>query len=114
MKILNLYAGIGGNRKLWGDEHEITAVEYNPEIASIYRDFFPNDTVLVEDAHEYLLKHYNEFDFIWASPPCQSHSRARFWSSKGGIVDPVYSDMKLYQEIMPDSILWMYKAVILV
>lgn len=24
MKILNLYAGIGGNRKLWGDEHEIT------------------------------------------------------------------------------------------
>lgn len=29
MKILNLYAGIGGNRKLWtpnGDEHDITAV----------------------------------------------------------------------------------------
>lgn len=25
MKILNLYAGIGGNRKLWGDDHEITA-----------------------------------------------------------------------------------------
>ena len=22
MKILNLYAGIGGNRKLWGDEHD--------------------------------------------------------------------------------------------
>lgn len=27
MKILNLYAGIGGNRKLWPDDHEITAVE---------------------------------------------------------------------------------------
>ena len=25
MKILNLYVGIGGNRKLWGDEYEITA-----------------------------------------------------------------------------------------
>ena len=24
MKILNLYAGIGGNRKLWGDDHENT------------------------------------------------------------------------------------------
>ena len=22
LKILNLYAGIGGNRKLWGDEHD--------------------------------------------------------------------------------------------
>lgn len=27
MKILNLYAGIGGNRKLWGDDHEVTVVE---------------------------------------------------------------------------------------
>ncbi|MFA5299721.1 MAG: hypothetical protein WC389_16170 [Lutibacter sp.] len=28
MKILNLYAGIGGNRKLWGNNLEITAVEW--------------------------------------------------------------------------------------
>ena len=42
MEILNLYAGIGGNRKLWGDDHEITAVEYKQEIADIYKDFFPN------------------------------------------------------------------------
>ena len=41
MKILNLYAGIGGNRKLWGDEHEITAIENNTSIAYIYQDFFP-------------------------------------------------------------------------
>jgi DNA (cytosine-5)-methyltransferase 1 len=43
MKILNLYAGIGGNRKLWtpnGDEHEITAVENVKEIADIYKQFF--------------------------------------------------------------------------
>ena len=32
MKILNLYAGIGGNRKLWGNEHEITAVELDEDI----------------------------------------------------------------------------------
>lgn len=69
MKILNLYAGIGGNRKLWGDEHEITAVEYKPEIAKIYQDFFPNDKMVVGDAHQYLLGHFNEFDFIWSSPP---------------------------------------------
>lgn len=46
MKILNLYAGIGGNRKLWGDEHEIVAVENEPAIAKIYQDFFPNDKVI--------------------------------------------------------------------
>lgn len=69
VKILNLYAGIGGNRKLWGDTHEITAVEYKPEIAKIYQDHFPNDTVIVTDAHQYLLDHFDEFDFIWSSPP---------------------------------------------
>jgi hypothetical protein len=26
MRILNLYAGIGGNRKLWPKEHKITAI----------------------------------------------------------------------------------------
>lgn len=74
MKILNLYAGIGGNRKLWGDEHDITAVEFDERIAAIYQDLYPNDTVIVGDAHQYLLDHYSEFDFIGASPPCPTHS----------------------------------------
>lgn len=100
MKILNLYAGIGGNRKLWGNTHDITAIEYNPKIAKIYQDFFPNDKVIIADAHQYLLEHYKEFDFIWSSPPCQTHSRARFWSSKGGKVKTLYPDMFLYQEIL--------------
>ena len=95
MKILNLYAGIGGNRKLWGDKHEVTAVEMNPEIAAIYQEFFPKDQVIVGDAHQYLLDHYKEFDFIWSSPPCPTHSRARFWASKGGKFYVVYPDMKL-------------------
>lgn len=98
MKILNLYAGIGGNRKLWGDEHAITAVELDPEIAAVYQQLYPNDTVIVGDAHQYLLEHYKEFDFIWSSPPCPTHSRARFWGwSKKR---PVYPDMTLYQEIL--------------
>ena len=54
LKILNLYSGIGGNRKLWGNEHDITAVEIVPEIAAIYKDLFPNDTVVVDDAHAFL------------------------------------------------------------
>lgn len=99
IKVLNLYAGIGGNRKLWTDV-DVTAVELNPEIAKIYQDFFPEDKVIVADAHQYLLEHYKEFDFIWASPPCPSHSRARFWASKGNKFNVIYPDMKLYQEII--------------
>lgn len=101
MRILNLYAGIGGNRKLWGDEHEIVAVENNPKIAAIYSDFFPDDEVIVADAHKYLLEHYKEFDFIWSSPPCPTHSKARYGLGfHGGKVEAVYPDMRLYQEII--------------
>ncbi len=100
MKILNLYACLGGNRYKWGDEHDITAVEWDEELARMYQERFPNDKVIVGDAHQYLLDHYKEFDFIWSSPPCPSHSRARFWSSKGGKIDPVYPEMSLYQEIL--------------
>ena len=98
MRILNLYAGIGGNRKLWGDEHEITAVEYNDEIAKVYSDYFPNDNLIVGDAHEYLISNHKNFDFIWTSPPCPSHSRARFWGYSD--TNPIYPDMSLYQEIL--------------
>lgn len=38
MKILNLYCGIGVNRKLWGDKHQITAVEMSEDIATVYKD----------------------------------------------------------------------------
>lgn len=100
MKILNLYAGIGGNRKLW-QGHEVTAVELNPEIAAVYKQLFPDDEVIVADAHQYLLDHYKEFDFIWSSPPCPTHSKARFALGVHGKGYPaVYPDMRLYQEII--------------
>ena len=100
MKILNLYAGIGGNRKLWGDEHKITAIENNKEIAKIYQDFFPNDKVIVADAHYYLLEHFKEFDFIWSSPPCPSHSDIRRMGTTAGMYKAIYPDMDLYEEII--------------
>lgn len=99
MKILNLYAGIGGNRKYWKDV-DVTAVEYNQEIADVYKTFFPDDKVIVGDAHEYLAKHWREFDFIWSSPPCQSHSKIRMMASKSGSYDAVLPDMTLWAEII--------------
>lgn len=102
MKILNLYACLGGNRYKWGDEHQITAVELDPELARMYQERFPVDTVIVADAHQYLLDHYKEFDFIWSSPPCPSHSRARYWNSSNydTTTEAIYPDLKLYEEIL--------------
>lgn len=94
IKVLNLYAGIGGNRKLW-ENVEVTAVESNPSIAAAYKELYPNDNVIIGDAHEYLLEHFQEFEFIWSSPPCPTHSKLRKSHKK-----KVFCDMKLYQEII--------------
>ena len=96
MRVLNLYSGLGGNRKLW-EGVEVTAVEYRADIARFYQDQYPDDTVVVGDAHQYLLDHHEEFDFVWSSPPCQTHSRmAKATRHKLNR----YSDMSLYQEII--------------
>lgn len=99
MKVLNLYPGIGGNRKDWEDV-EVTAVELNPDIAAVYQDFFPRDTVIVGDAMEYLLNHFKEYDFIWGSPPCPSHSRLNTFGVSNGTMELRYPDMSLYQVIL--------------
>jgi DNA (cytosine-5)-methyltransferase 1 len=69
----------------------------------MYQERFPNDKVIVADAHQYLLDHYKEFDFIWSSPPCPTHSRMRYSQAKNSKKEnykAVYPDMKLYQEII--------------
>jgi DNA (cytosine-5)-methyltransferase 1 len=109
-RILNLYACLGGNRYKWDEvlaeanitDYEIVAVELDPELARMYKERFPNDTVIIADAHQYLLDHFKEFDFIWSSPPCPSHSRARYWSSSNyeTTTQPIYPDLKLYEEIL--------------
>ena len=105
MKILNLYACLGGNRYKWdevakeaGIEIEVTSVELDEELAKLYKERFPNDIVIVADAHQYLLDHYKEYDFIWSSPPCPTHSKARF--ARANTTTPKYPDMKLYSEIL--------------
>ena len=102
MKILNLYACLGGNRYKWDEvaDVEVTAVELDPEAARLYQERFPNDTVIVEDAHQYLLNHYKEFDFIWSSPPCPTHSKVRMSQKNTDSFKPMFPNMKLYEEII--------------
>ena len=102
MKILNLYACLGGNRYKWNEvtDIEVTAVELDPEAARLYQERFPNDKVIVADAHQYLLDHYKEFDFIWSSPPCPTHSRARYWAIGANGKSPTYPNLNLYGEIL--------------
>ena len=102
-RILNLYACLGGNRYKWdeiADNLEITAVELDPEAARLYKERFPNDTVIVADAHQYLLDHFKEFDFIWSSPPCPSHSKVRITQKTRENFKFIYPDMKLYEEVI--------------
>lgn len=96
MRVLNLYSGLGGNRLKW-ENCTVTAVEMEKNIANIYKAQFPNDTVIIGDAHQYLLDHYDEYDFIWTSPPCQTHSKMMKASRHKA---DRYPDMALYQEII--------------
>lgn len=85
----------------WDAEHKVTAVEMDAEIAKAYAERFPNDTVIVGDAHDYLLNNYMKFDFIWSSPPCPTHGQYRYnvgVIGKGFVA--VFPDMKLYEEII--------------
>lgn len=102
MRVLNAFAGLGGNRKKWPANVEVTAVEMEPDIAKFYRDQYPNDEVLVGDAFQYILDNYHKFDVIWASVPCPKHSRARYWAASNldTNVDPVYPDFRLYEVIV--------------
>jgi len=104
IKVLNLYACLGGNRYKWDEvaDIEVTAVEWDEELSRLYQERFPKDKVIIADAHQYLLDHYKEYDFIWSSPPCPSHSRARYWNSSNyeTTTEAIYPDMKLYEEIL--------------
>ena len=96
MKVLNLCAGVGGNRKLW-QNCDVTAVENDLKIANVYQKLFPNDTVIIGDAYEYLKQNYSNFDFIWISPPCQKHSKM-MKATRHKVAD--YPDFKLYEVIV--------------
>jgi DNA (cytosine-5)-methyltransferase 1 len=98
IKVLNLYAGLGGNIFLLDEsKYDITNVEWDEKIADQLRLLKPNQIVIVADAHQYILDHYHDFDIIWTSPPCQKHSKmVKFTRHKKAS----FIDGKLMEEII--------------
>ena len=95
MKILNAFAGHGGNRELWTDsQDQITAIEKNKLIADGYQERYPDDEVIVECAYTYIQKNYEKFDFIWCSPMCNRNSRFALYHEQA------LPDLRLYELIV--------------
>ena len=110
-RILNMYAGIGGNARLWrkvakenGLNIIIDHVEINPDLCKELERLFPYDNVFNTDAHKFLEflareNDLNKYDIIWSSPPCQTHSRMNRINSKK-YHKSSYIDPSLYQQII--------------
>ena len=98
LRVLNAYAGIGGNRHLWPARWKVTAVENDPRVAAEYARRYPDDVVLVEDAHAFVMERAAEFDASWSSPPCPTHSRLAINVARRKGVEPE-PDPRLWEEI---------------
>ena len=97
-KLLHLYAGLGGTTELLDENiYNITHVELNKDIAAVLQARKPNQLVIVADAHQYLLDYYKEFDIIWSSRPCQTHSRMNKFTRHNMVR---YVDGELFEEII--------------
>ena len=97
LKILDLFAGFGGTTRglqKWLDENNISyeyyAIDIDKQTLKVHKYWNKKSIVIQRDAYTFTKDELREYDFIWASPPCQSHSRAQvIWKRRK-------PDMRLY------------------
>lgn len=98
MNILDLFAGTGSATKAFEDaNHTVIKIEIDEQFEAHERN------ILTLNAN-YLIAKYGQFDFIWASPPCQKFSVAsigHYWTGGRGALVPkrpeVYEAIKLVE-----------------
>ncbi len=105
IKILDLFCGIGGVAKGFqrylleqGMSFEYYAVDVDPKVLRAHKKFNPLSNTILRDAYSFTDDELLEFDFIWASPPCETHSRLNFynWGNPKKYKEP---DMRFYELI---------------
>lgn len=103
LKILDLFCGVGGVARGFqkflneqGIEYEYHAVDIDRSILLAHKVVNKNSVTILRDAYSFEDDELSQYDFIWASPPCETHSIAGIWRRKFG-VEP---DMRLYELII--------------
>lgn len=100
IKFLNTFAGVGGNTELLDrDKFEVTHIELYSKPTRYLEENFPNDIVLRKNAWRYIPENFRDYDIVWASPSCKTHSRARVFQLSDRYVNGNFE--------LPDERLWM-------
>ena len=102
LKILDLFCGLGGVARGFqtflienGIDFEYYAIDVDDRILKAHKVLNPRSIVIKRDAYSFSDEELCNYDFIWASPPCETHSIVGTWRRKIS-VDP---DMRLYELI---------------
>lgn len=82
MKVLNLYACLGGNRLLWED-CEVTAIENDLELARMYQEIILLETVSKGEDARFKGKYVVENVIPYYDPLIQAQKRGRhlYWAN---------------------------------
>ena len=103
LRILDLFAGIGGTARGFqkclnevGVRYEYYAVDIDEAILVIHKRLNPKSITIQRDAYTFSKETLRTYDFIWASPPCHTHSRGLWFRKRYLNVEP---DYRLYDLI---------------
>jgi len=103
LKILDLFCGIGGVARGFHDylqEHRIkylyVAIDIDKHVLKAHKALNPLSNVILRDAYSFSIDELRRYDFVWASPPCETHSIAGIWTRK----EKKSPDFRLYKLIL--------------